>query len=372
MPRRGMNIYKRKDGRWEGRIRQTAMPEGKKKYRSVYGESYREVKDKMIALQAEYREERQRCPLTVGQVVELWMRDRKENWKPSTYACYRQIAERHIYKIAGHFRAETFTNAELARFLEGIKRKDDGSKISASYTRNIGSVIRQAFCHAAREYRYNLPVLEMRKAGKAEKSLEIPSEGAMDRLKTYLLAHRADPTCMGILVAYYTGIRIGELCALTWRDVDLEEGVLRISRNMQRVKDFEQAGGSTRILVQSPKTAYSLRSIPLPDSLLRILKENRKEDERYLIEGKKKAWAEVRTVQYRFAEILKSCGIAHFKFHMLRHHFASLCVRQGFDLKSLSEILGHANTQITMNLYVHSSMPHKRLLMNRVFCEEAA
>lgn len=326
----------------------------------------------MIALQAKREKEREKCPLTVRQVVDLWINDKKGEWKPSTYACYRQITERHIYKSAGPLCAETFTSTEFSRFLEGIKKESDGSKISAAYAHNIGSVVRQAFSHAVREYHYNLPILESRKTGKTEKRLEIPSDRVMGRLKNYLLAHTGDSTCMGILIAYYTGIRIGELCALTWRDVDLEEGVLRINKNMQRVKEYGQAQGSTRILVQSPKTVYSLRSIPIPDILLPILKENRKSDERYLIEGKKKAWAETRTLQYRFAGILKLCGIEHFKFHMLRHYFASLCVRQGGDLKSLSEILGHANTQITMNLYVHSSMPQKRLLMNRIFCEEAA
>ena len=373
MPKRGMNIYKRKDGRWEGRIRQNTTLEGEKKYRSVYGNSYGEVRQKMILLSAEQGEGRQKCPLTVRQVVDLWIKDKKDGWKPSTYSCYRQLIERHIYKGAGSLRADTFTNTEFAKFLEGIKKGNDGSKISPSYARNIGSVIRQAFNYAAREYHYNLPVLEEPKKGKAEKRLEIPPDGAMDKLKKYLLAHTEDATCTGILIAYYTGIRIGELCALTWGDIDFEEGLLRINKNMQRIKDYRQDRTSTtQVMVQSPKTAYSLRSIPLPDVLLRILKENRKSEEKYLIEGKKKNWAETRTLQYRFAAILKACGVEHFKFHMLRHYFASLCMRQGFDLKSLSEILGHANTQITMNLYVHSSMPQKRLLMNKVFQEDAA
>ncbi len=125
---------------------------------------------------------------------------------------------------------------------------------------------------------------------------------------------------------------------------------------MQRIKEFGQEGMGTSIKIQAPKTATSLRRIPIPDTLFSLLKENRQPPAHYLIAGRQHAFAETRTVQYRFASILKKCGIAHFKFHMLRHYFASLCIRRGFDVKSLSEILGHSNVQITLNLYVHSTM----------------
>ncbi len=141
---------------------------------------------------------------------------------------------------------------------------------------------------------------------------------------------------------------------------------------MQRIKEFGQEGMGTSIKIQAPKTATSLRRIPIPDTLFSLLKENRQPPAHYLIAGRQHAFAETRTVQYRFASILKKCGIAHFKFHMLRHYFASLCIRRGFDVKSLSEILGHSNVQITLNLYVHSTMQQKRVLMNKVFDTGAA
>lgn len=372
MAKRGLNIYRRKDGRWEGRIRQNFIKSGTRKYHSVYGSTYKECKEKMLSLLAEQENQTQKCTLTIKQVVDIWMADKKCVWKESTYACYKQLVRLYIPDNIAKQRADDFTNAAFNEYISSIRKANDGSKISASYTRNIGGIFRQAFSYVSAEYNYNLPILVNKGMQRCPKQLELPSDAAMKRLTEYLYSNTDDSTCVGILLAYYTGIRIGELCALTWGDIDFEEGLLKISKNMQRIKDFNKEITSTAVKVQTPKTITSVRSIPIPDILMRTLKKNRKQEKNYLIAGKKKEWAETRTLQYRFAAILKKCGIEHFKFHMLRHYFASLCVRQGVDVKSLSEILGHANIQITLNLYVHSTMNQKRMLMNKVFNEHAA
>lgn len=372
MSKRGLNIYKRKDGRWEGRIRQAGSADGRKKYHSVYGHTYREVREKMAVLAAEQKRDVKSCSLSIGELMAIWLADRRHDWKESTYACYKQLIACHISGSIAEWRAESFDNLSFQRYLDGIRKKSDGAKISAAYVNCIGTVIRQAFSYVAENYQYRLPHLSGRQRKEAEKGMELPSDKEIGRLLQYLYANAEDSTCLGILLAYYTGIRIGELCALTWGDIDFEEGVLKVSKNMQRIKDFERADFGTSIKVQMPKTATSLRCIPLPEPLFALLKEKRKPADQYLITGKQRAFAETRTVQYRFASILKKCGIAHFKFHMLRHYFASLCIRRGCDVKSLSEILGHANIQITLNLYVHPSMQQKRVLLNKVFETDVA
>ncbi len=372
MAKRGLNIYKRKDGRWEGRIRQADFADGRKKYHSVYGHTYREVREKMATLAAEQNSGAKSCSLSVGEVMEIWLRDKRHDWKESTYACYKQLIVRHISESIADRRAESFDNLSFRKYLDSIRKKGDGAKISAAYLNCIGTVIRQAFSYVTAEYQYRLPLLSGKQVREEGKREELPSDKDIRKMLQYLYANAEDSTCLGILLAYYTGIRIGELCALTWGDIDFEEGVLKISKNMQRVKEFGQADSETSIKIQTPKTVTSKRCIPLPESLFSVLKEKRQSAEQYLITGKRRAFAETRTVQYRFAAILKKCGIAHFKFHMLRHYFASLCIRRGCDVKSLSEILGHANIQITLNLYVHSTMQQKRRLMNKVFETEVA
>lgn len=372
MAKRGLNIYKRKDGRWEGRIRCNSITTGTRKYHSVYGSTYKECKEKMLDLMAEQENQTQKCTLTVKQVVNIWIEDKKSVWKESTYACYKQLVRLHIPDNIAKQKADDFTNAAFNDYLNSIRKANDGSKVSASYARNIGGIFRQAFSYVSAEYNYNLPILVNKGMQRCSKQPELPSDAAMKRLTEYLYSHTDDSTCVGILLAYYTGIRIGELCALTWGDIDFEEGLLKISKNMQRIKGFDNETTATSIKVQTPKTITSVRNIPIPDILMKTLKKSRKQEKDYLIAGKKKDWAETRTLQYRFAAILSKCGIEHFKFHMLRHYFASLCVRQGVDVKSLSEILGHANIQITLNLYVHSTINQKRMLMNKVFNINAA
>lgn len=372
MAKRGMNIYKRKDGRWEGRIRQLCIKDGTKKYHSVYGGTYKECREKMESLIAEQSMCIQKCTLTIGQVVDIWMTDKKSVWKESTYACYKQLVSLHIMNNISAKRADNFTNSDFNEYLRSIKKVNDGSKISDSYAYNIGAIIRQAFSYVSVEYHYNLPNLACKRILRSSGNTQLPSDKTMEKLTEYLYLHADDPTCIGILLTYYTGIRIGELCALRWGDTDFEEGVLKISKNMQRIKDFNKEKSSTAIKIQTPKTVTSTRNILIPDIFMATLIRSRKCEEDYLISGKRKTWTETRTLQYRFAAILKKCGIEHFKFHMLRHYFASLCIRQGVDVKSLSEILGHANIQITLSLYVHSTINQKRMLMNKVFNVPAA
>lgn len=369
MPRKGLNIYKRKDGRWEGRILR-GTKEGKRQYTSVYGHSYREAKEKLLEVTADCRKEMPKCGLSVSQVMEQWLKDKQHTWKESTYACYRGIVNLHITGNIGQIPAREFNDIQFHGFLRDIHCKS-GLSAAPAYIHNIGAAIIQAFRYMSREYHYNLPSLTNMKMIRTGRNLVLPSESEMGQLRDYLYLHEQDSTCIGILLAYHTGIRLGELCALKWGDIDFEKGMLTINRNMQRVKNFQQSESKTNICIQTPKTVTSSRSIPLPDRLVEFLHQNRRDGKNYVIQGKNREWAEARTVQYRFSAILKNCGITHFKFHTLRHYFATTCIQRGFDVKSLSEILGHSTVQTTMNLYVHSSMAQKRKLMNQIFEAEA-
>lgn len=365
MPRKGLNIYKRKDGRWEGRILREKK-EGKRQYYSVYGHSYKEVKDKLLEMSLDCRKEMPKCGLNVSQVMEQWLKDKQHTWKESTYACYRGIVNLHVTGSAGNILAMEFNDIQFHIFLRNIHCKD-GLSAAPAYLHNIGAVIIQAFRHMSREYGYNLPSLTNMKTIRTGRDLVLPSETEMGKLRDYLYLHEQDSTCIGVLLAYHTGIRLGELCALRWEDIDFEKRMLTVNRNMQRVKNFQHSETKTNICIQTPKTMTSARHIPLPDKLIDFLSSNRRDGKNYVIQGKNRDWAEARTVQYRFSAILKACGITHFKFHTLRHYFATICIQRGFDVKSLSEILGHSTVQTTMNLYVHSSMTQKRKLMNQIF-----
>lgn len=171
---------------------------------------------------------------------------------------------------------------------------------------------------------------------------------------------------LGIMVCLYTGIRIGEVCALKWKDISFDEQILYIHKTMQRIQKQDDGAEKTKIIITEPKRTCSIRIIPLPDELFKLLKENRNSDDTFLLTGHHKYYIEPRTMQNRFKTVVKNCNIEEANFHALRHTFATRCVELGFDIKSLSEILGHASVNITLNRYVHPSMKLKQRNMNKL------
>lgn len=365
MPRRGTNIYKRKDGRWEGRLQKERVPGEKRKYISFYGKTYHEVKEKMSQAEKCCLRKQRKCFYTIEEMVSVWLEEHKAYWKESTYATYRQMAVKHIYPELGALKWEQFTPAVQERFVLSKRKGENGTPVSNGYLHNICSLLIQALSYMKKKYHYEIELPDFSNVKSGKSTIILPGEGKLVILEQYLLTHQeTDNTCLGILLAMHTGIRLGELCALTWGDIDFKEETLYIRKNLQRIRQFDGQKNNSEIVIQTPKTEHSLRMIPLPGILIELLKERAGQKEDFLVQGKKNQWAEPRTLQYRFADILEKCQIEPFNFHKLRHCFATRCIAQGFDIKSLSEILGHSSIQITLNLYVHSSMNQKKKLMN--------
>lgn len=166
----------------------------------------------------------------------------------------------------------------------------------------------------------------------------------------------------GIVLCLYTGLRIGELIALTWDDIDFGKGLLFVSKTCHDGND-----GKNHIrIIASPKTVNSRRVIPLPKQILPLLKavKKRSECEFIVADGDKPVF--VRSYQRTFELLLKKLHIPHKGFHSLRHTFATRAIECGVDVKTLSEILGHKNATITLNRYAHSLWEHKAEMMNKL------
>ena len=175
-----------------------------------------------------------------------------------------------------------------------------------------------------------------------------------------LLTRELDIYKLGVLVSLYMGLRIGELCGLRWSDI--EDGCIKIRRTVQRLR--KEDGSGTELHVGAPKTASSMRTVPIPSFLQPLIEDfrNRAAGE-YFLAVHPQDVPEPRAMQYRFKQYLKEAGIESANFHALRHTFATRCVECGFEVKSLSEVLGHANVTVTLNKYVHSSLELKRANM---------
>ena len=168
-----------------------------------------------------------------------------------------------------------------------------------------------------------------------------------------------------------TGMRYGELIALTWEDIDFDKKLLHIRRTISRIKNLDYSGESddepkTVLMIGPPKSVSSIRDIPIPDFLLKKMKRIAAEPDSYLLTGTNRKCMEPRNIQRKFQKLLQQCEIPSINIHSLRHAFATRCTEMGFDSKTLSEILGHSSVKITMDIYVHSSIKQKQKCMEKL------
>ncbi len=349
MARKGENIYKRRDGRWEGRYPVGRNPQGRAKYRSVYGKTYAEVREKLLPLKAKSCHYQESGKLTVGALLEEWLSAVQLRVKPSTYANYRMKADKHILPEFGGIRYDRLTVQMLHAFIE--RKLQSG--LSAKYVTDIVVVMKSMAKYASRVHGFRNPVQDVILPKIPRTERKILSAAEQKTLCRYLQKHE-NSTSLCILLSLYTGLRVGEVCGLKWGDIDFAKSRFTVRRTVQRIR----CEVGTRILVDFPKSRTSVRTIPVPAFLMELLRKQRTNDDAYVLSGSTHVM-EPRTLQHRFRAILKKAGLPSVGFHSLRHAFATNCVALGFDVKTLSEILGHASVETTLNRYVHSSMERK-------------
>ncbi|MCM1059901.1 MAG: site-specific integrase [Eubacterium sp.] len=356
MARRGENIYKRKDGRWEGRYKNGFKSDGKTKYSSVYGKSYAEVRSALVEKRVRVQTEAPVCRLKFGEIIQMWLKSLKNTVKESTYANYLMKIEKHILSRLGGISYDKLTAEILNNFVS--ERLESG--LSAKYVSDISVLIKSAAKFAHRQFGY-ADKAEFMSLPKKEKSAEKRIlNNAEQNILTSNLMENISPNNAGILLSAATGMRIGELCALKWSDFDFEKSTVTVSKTMQRIKNRD--GNGTKIIVTSPKSHTSFREIPIPEFLKNTLAEMRTNADDFVLSGNSK-FVEPHTMQYRFRNILKRLNLPQVNFHSLRHMFATKCVSLEIDVKTLSEILGHSSVKITLDRYVHSTMERKQSCM---------
>ncbi len=367
MPKIGKNIYKRKDGRWEGRYIKERI-DGKAKYGSVYASSVAEVKKKLDIARREA--EKKLLPVRkAGKVTDLsilWLEEASPDLKESSIVKYEDILRCYIQPKFGDMELSDITNRDLISFVADLRTsggvKQEG--LAPSTVSEIVTTLNSIRVYAMRHdyiVRFN-PECVTVKQDKCE--IRVFSVLEEKKLISYLKDHM-DLTAAGIMICLYTGIRIGELCALTWNDINLPEKKLRIAKTMQRLRVKGNKDKKTEVKILIPKSSHSIRTIPIPDVLVRLLSEYQSGDG-FVLTGNKVKFVEPRTLQKRFKRIIEKCGIEDANFHATRHTFATRCVELNFDIKSLSEILGHSSVTITMNKYVHPTMEHKAANMDKL------
>lgn len=365
MPKRGENIHKRKDGRWEGRYIRERDENGRAIYSSVYGKNYREVKEKLFKICE--KQPVQKSPKDLDKkfkdVLLLWLETNHLNYKGATENKYQYLIETHIIPELGEIRLSKISTLVVNDFLERKLqngRLDQRGGLSAFYVRSMMLIINSALEFAVKEEMCKPLRTPIYKPSPEKKELRILSVKEQKKLESYLF-YQINETKLGILISLHTGLRIGEICALTWNNVDFAERIIRVRSTVTRVKQ-EQASSSrcTHLVIDRPKTKASIRDIPIPSVLMSVFKEIKQQSVSEYVISAKDSFLSPRTYEYRYHKLLNECDIQPINYHALRHTFATRCIEVGVDVKTLSEILGHANVSTTLNTYVHSSMDLKR------------
>ena len=352
MSRRGENIYKRKDGRWEARFVKEITIDGKKKYGSVYGHSYSEVKQKQKTHIFNPQIIETKNFATVEAVMKNWLYLTKHKTKYSTFVKYETIINNHIIPELGKINVSMLTAKRISEFTDKLI-----DSFATATVNNILIVLEMGFDYAEEEYNIKCPKISLLKQSKQE--MRVLSRSEQQTLIRYI---RNNDNCFsfGILFALFTGIRIGELCALQWDDI--KDNKIHISKTMQRIKNED---GKSTVMITEPKTDKSNRIIPVPTAIYELIEKYRK-SKGYVIRQANGKFIEPRLMQKKFGEITTACGLENVNFHTLRHTFATRCIESGFDVKTLSEILGHTNVRTTLDKYVHSSFALKQKHMEKL------
>lgn len=295
-----------------------------------------------------------------------WLKIWLENYiKPSvkvrTYERYSLIVNKHIAKDLGEYEIKTLSALVLQNHITQLLRSGNcktGKGLSANSVNSVISLIQSSLKTAnmlgiTEEYTAD----KIKRPKLTEKPVECFSLAEQKKIEQAILNGKKDKM-YGILLCLYSGLRIGELIALQWSDIDFTKGVLTVSKSCHDSKDG--------LIIDEPKTTNSRRLIPLPKQLLPILKGIKKKSISPFVVSANGSPVSIRSYQRSFELLLKRLNIPHKGFHSLRHTFATRALECGMDVKTLSEILGHKNPTITLNRYVHSLMEHKQEMMNRL------
>ncbi len=298
--------------------------------------------------------------------LNIWLNNYiKPSAKERTYIRYEQLIRTHIAPKIGDMNVNDLTPIVLQSFVTELLNTGNlktGKELSANFVNMVISVVQNSLKTAhlvgiASEYVAN----RIKRPKTKEKQVDCFSVSEQKKIENYILNSDKDKL-FGIVLCLYTGLRIGELLALTWSDIDFGKGLLFVSKTCHDGNDGEN---HIRI-IDSPKTLNSRRVIPLPKQILPLLKvvKKRSQCENIVADGDKPVF--VRSYQRSFEFLLKKLNIPHKGFHSLRHTFATRAMECGMDVKTLSELLGHKNATITLNRYAHSLLEHKVDMMNRL------
>lgn len=356
MARRGENIYKRKDGRWEGRYIKGRTAEGRIRYGYVYDRSFKKLRKKLLSCKALY-ENRNIISDSFKGTVKEWM----DQWfseldyepiKPATRSSYQYKMTKYVLPYLGNKKLNKLTQNDVQLLVQQLQRID----LSVSSIRLVLQIFKRSLREA---FKGNLPGdlfdrVRLPKVAKV-KVAALPKK-EQKKIEKSLAEKKVE---LPIAIALNTGMRIGEICALKWEDIDLTTKEIMVRRTLQRIP-LVNGPTKTEVIEGPVKSESSLRTIPINLTLFSVLKKAAAESSSSYVIGKHQRYVEPRTLSYQFKKFMMKLQLGSVHFHQLRHTFATRLLEMGADVATVSALLGHGSAKMTLDIYVDSTLEQRK------------
>ena len=340
MAKQGENIRKRKDSRRETMFPVAEVHSAGTKYSFVCGHTCRKTAQKT------------QTQLLFKDLLGFWQDSNRIRLKEASVCRYQNLIETHILPELGCCPVNELTTTYLNQFISRKLRQgriDGKGGLSASYVRGIALVMESAIKYGAAEQLCAPLKSPLTKPVLCKKEISVLSKECQIRLENFLLCDMNEEKLL-TYITLYTGLRIGEVLALRWEDIDWSNRILCVRHTLSRVWSYRDGKKHSTMIVTSPKTQMSLRFVPLCSKLFEILVRFYDGNKTGYILSKHGNFLSPRTFENRYKKILKDSGTPAINYHALRHTFATRCIEADVDIKSLSEVLGHADASITVNI----------------------
>ncbi|WP_086315446.1 hypothetical protein A5821_002931 [Enterococcus sp. 7F3_DIV0205] len=362
MVRKGENIYKRKDGRWEGRYIKGRKSDGSALYGYVYNKTYMDLKERLLTMKALYSHNYTFKTIeyqgTLNDWTTCWLTEIQGQLKPSTHASYTNKMTKHILPFLGDSPLQNITTSNLNDWIKKIE-----GDLSPNSVRIVYQVL-MSCCTAAvkRGLISDNPCKYVTLPKKTPNNIEAITSQDQKKLKEKAATH---PKGLAIILALETGMRIGEIAGLKWKDIDFSSDILTVQRTIQRIQMVNGVNKKTQVIEGTPKSLASKRTIPISKNIKNLLIQQKEQTSGDFVLGGDKP-AEPRLISTWLKKICQSFHFANIRFHQLRHSFATRCLEKGVSIATISALLGHHSTKMTLDVYVNSFMSEKRKAINLI------
>lgn len=297
-----------------------------------------------------------------AQIVALWKTDKKQYVKKSTFSAYVLLIENHLLPVFGSL--QEIEEQQVQKFV--FQKLEQG--LSQKSIKDILIVLKMVLKFGAKNKWISYEPFEIQYPTVRESQhVEVLSKTHQKKVMNYIQEHFTFRN-LGVYICLSSGMRIGEICALTWEDIDTDNGIIHVRKTIQRIYVIEDGKRRTELLLDTPKTKNSIREIPMSRDLLRMLKPFKKiVNPNFFVLTNDAKPTEPRTYRSYYKNLMKHLEIPEIKFHGLRHSFATRCIESKCDYKTVSVLLGHSNISTTLNLYVHPNMEQKKKAIEQMF-----